>query len=200
MLENDERYSSPKPDSCSKWVHVKADGGRALHFRAPVTVFILPDCNPVLDFISSSKQRLYIIAPYIDFEWYRHGGLLDSIRQAKMQGAEVKVILNSQYASKESIETLREEGIEVFLTEKLHGKAIVSDNRLLITSANLNMYGLKLNREIGVIIDSSIAADTVVEEFEKGIGRKEITPLDMGLTLAAFLASIAIFRKMKDKL
>jgi len=159
LLENDEKYSSSQPESCSNWVYVKGEGGKSLHFKAPVTFFILPDCNPILDLISSCRQRLYIIAPYIDFKWYKSGGLLDSILQARNQGAEVKVILNSQYASPESVETLRKEGIDVFLIEKLHGKAIVSDDRLLITTANMNMYGLKLNREIGLILHSKEAAD-----------------------------------------
>jgi hypothetical protein len=40
----------------------------------------------------------------------------------------------------------------------------------------------------------------VVKEFEKTTERKEIASFDIALTLAVFTASIAIFRRMKDKL
>uniref|UniRef100_A0A7C3VMD0 Phospholipase D-like domain-containing protein n=1 Tax=Archaeoglobus fulgidus TaxID=2234 RepID=A0A7C3VMD0_ARCFL len=196
VLENDRRYSTNVPKSCSDWVYRKAEGGKVLTFKGAVTVFVLPDCNPVLEFISSAKQRLYIMAPYIDFRWYKEdGGLLDAIRQAKQNGAKVKVLLDSRYASKDAVETLRKEGVEVELIEGLHGKAVVADEKLLITSANMNMYGLKLNREVGIIIDNPEAADFIAGEFET----RTVSPLDILLTLAAFLASVAVFRKMKDK-
>ncbi|MBO8179413.1 MAG: hypothetical protein H0Z19_02890 [Archaeoglobus sp.] len=195
LLENDLKYSMNVSKSCSEWVYRNGAGGKVLTFKAPVTVFILPDCNPVLEFISSARQRLYIIAPYIDFKWYKDGGLLEAIRKAKQNGAKVKVVLDAKYASKEAVETLREEGVEVELVERLHGKAVVADEKLLITSANMNMHGLKLNREVGVIIDSPKAADAVVDEFES----RAVSPLDILLTLAAFLASVAVFRRMKDK-
>ena len=105
------------------------------------------------------------------------------------------MVLDTKYASNEAVETLREEGVEIKLVERLHGKAVVADERLLITSANMNMYGLKLNREVGVIVDSPKAADAVVYEFES----RAVSPLDILLTLAAFLASVAVFRRMKDK-
>ncbi len=196
LLKNDYRYNTSVSKTCTDWVYRNGEGGRVLTFKAPVTVFVLPDCNPVLEFISSARERLYIIAPYIDFRWYKDEGLLEAIKQAKENGASVKVVLNGKYAREEAVKALREEGITVEFIDNLHGKAIVSDKRLLITSANMNMYGLKLNREVGVIIDSAEVSDAVVNEFES----KPVTPLDLMLTLAAFLGSIAIFRKMKDKL
>lgn len=195
LLRNDEKYRTSVSKTCSNWTYRNGADGRTLTFKAPITVFILPDCNPVLEFVSSARERLLIIAPYIDFRWYKDDGLLEAIKRAKESGAEVKVVLNAKYAKEEAVSTLRKEGVKVELIDNLHGKAIVSDKKLLITSANMNMHGLKLNREIGVIINSSEMADAVAKEFEGG----EVTPLDLLLTFAAFLASVAIFRKMKDK-
>ncbi len=200
LLVNDERYASSKPEYCSAWKYRNGYGGKSAEFSANVTLFIVPDCNPVLNFISSAHDRLYIIAPYMSLDWYSSGGLFDSIKKAAENGAEVSIFLDSKYADKDVVETLRREGMKVRLIEGLHGKAIVSDDRLLITSANMNMYGLKLNREVGIIIDSEKLADFVVEDIEQERG----SALDLTVTFIAFLISLAIFikyrRKTKDKL
>lgn len=202
LLENDAKYSSTR-NSCSNWRYFRGEGRKEISFNAPITVFILPDCNPVLDFISSARHRLYIIAPYMDFGWYKDDGLLDAIERAKENGAEVKVILSSEYAKPEAVESLRKESIDVIFTKKLHGKAIISDSRVLITSANMNMYGLKMNRELGVIIDDSRVSDTIAREFTSFTASPttfNVSPLDVAVTFAAFLISVVILRRMKDKL
>jgi phosphatidylserine/phosphatidylglycerophosphate/cardiolipin synthase-like enzyme len=67
----------------------------------------------------------------------------------------------------------------------------------------MNMYGLKLNREVGIIIDNKELANFVVEDIES-VKKNEITTLDLTVTVIAFLISSAIFIKYrgrgKDKL
>ncbi len=186
LLENDARYSTSRPDSCSTWKRVGGEGkGRSMEFVANVTLFILPDCNPVLDFISSAKHRLYIIAPYMSLDWYSKGGLRGAIREAVDNGAKVEVVMDKEYASREVAEELRNMGVEVMLIDNLHGKAIVADDKALITSANMNVYGMKLNREIGIIIDSPEVADFVASSFTN-----HYSPFDLLVPAVAFLVSL----------
>ncbi len=178
-----------------------------LEFAAEVEVFVLPDYNPVFDFIASATERLYIEAPYMDFEWFEGFGvaensdaspLLKSIISAARKGADVVIVLGDSKRNRKVAEFLEsvaeKEGVEiqVSLTDlKLHGKAVVADDRLLITSANLNKYGLKLNREIGIIINSRDASDFVAEIIRKdasGGGDVDGNPL---IPLIAFVALIA---------
>jgi len=192
LLESDERYISKKPEYCTDSSYRNGYGGRYSEFSANVTLFIIPDCNPILEFISSARSRLYIISPYMNLGWYTTGGLYDSIKRAIENGAEVSIFLDSRYADKNVVESLRNSGVRVNLVEGLHGKAIVSDDRLLITSANMNMYGLKLNREVGVIIEDRELANFVVEDIGS-VKKDEITTLDLTFTVIAFLISLAIF-------
>ncbi|WP_202318924.1 phospholipase D-like domain-containing protein [Archaeoglobus neptunius] len=200
LLKNDERYAGKNPEYCSEWRYRKGEGGRALNFRANLTLFILPDCNPVLDFISSAKNRLYIIAPYMNLKWYSDHGILNAIKKAKVNGSRVRIFLDERYADDKTLKILKEEGVDITLLKNLHGKAVVSDDRVLITSANMNMFGLKLNREIGIIISSKKVSDFVVNDIESGSGTV-ILP-DLIISLTAFVSSAAIFIRfrMKDKL
>ncbi len=198
VLANDERYEVEKPKVCENWKVRNASGGKVKNFAANITVFILPDCNPIFDFISSAKRRLYIVAPYMNFDWYTSKKpLLEAIRLAKQNGADVKVVLDKKHADDEVIEILTSEGVEVALVSRIHGKAIVADDRVLITSANMNMYGLKLNREIGIIIENDSIADFVIEDIESS---KTFAPLDVLIPLAAFLISALLFAIGRNKL
>ncbi|MEM1578707.1 MAG: phospholipase D-like domain-containing protein, partial [Archaeoglobaceae archaeon] len=90
---------------------------------------------------------------------------------------------------------LIDEGIEVKKVQNLHGKAIVVDDKVLITSANMNMYGLKLNREIGVIIESAEVANFIIDDIEKKIG------FEIALVpLIVFFVAILLLSRFRDKI
>jgi hypothetical protein len=170
VLENDLRFETSKPAQCSIWSTGEVSGSEKLiEVEADVILFILPDCNPVFDLISSARERLLIMAPYVDFDWYTEKSpLLESIKLAARNGAEVMFVVNGKYADKEEVDKLRAVGANVLFDNRIHGKAIVADDRLLITSANMNLYGLKLNREVGVLISSKKAADFAFESILDG--------------------------------
>ncbi len=191
LLENDAKYSSGKPTYCSEWKVAKGSGEEYKEFVANVTLFILPDCNPVLDIISSAKHRLHIIAPYVNLKWYSKEGLREAIQKAVDNGAEVRVVMDRKYAS--SVEELKKMGAEVILTDNLHGKAVVADDRVLVTSANMNIYGLKLNREVGIIIDSPEIADFIAESCTEQYSGFNLSGFDLLPPIAAFLISLAAF-------
>ncbi len=151
--------------------------GDELRFNAKVEVFVLPDRNPIFNLISSAKRRVIIQAPYMDFEWFWNDRpLLDAITNASKH-AEVRIILSEdEIATKQFLEDLAKAenlNLKVKTTENLHGKMIVVDDVALITSANLNKYGLKLNREVGIIVYDAKVADFLTKKFEEDWGGKK---------------------------
>jgi phosphatidylserine/phosphatidylglycerophosphate/cardiolipin synthase-like enzyme len=156
-----------------------AKAGKKFRFSGKVEVFVLPDYNPIFGIISKSGERLYIQAPYMDFRWFNGTPLLDAILQAARNGADVKILFDSKYNAEENqkiADFLNEIGKEENLKieaklvkpnrfESLHAKMIIADDKCVITSANFNKYGLKLNREVGVIIYSKEASNFLAEQF-----------------------------------
>ena len=150
-------------------------------FEGRIVVFILPDSNPVFDLIASSRKELLIEVPYMDLTWFGTEKLLDLIEEACKNGSKVRILLDSKY-SKERNEKVadflnrlaEEKGYDLearLITlkgfEALHGKMIYSDGRCMITSANFNEYGFKLNREIGVILESEEACNFLKDQFNE---------------------------------
>lgn len=185
--------------------------GREFNFNGRVEFFVLPDVNPVFDHISGASNRVYIQVPYMDFKWFNGTPLLDSILSATEKGAEVKILLDSKYnkeGNQRTADFLNEVAekrgldIKVKLMEymPLHAKMVVADDHTLITSANFNRYGLKLNREAGLIIYDNKATESVAQQFEKDWkGNQE---LDTNFIVPAILilsASIIITYKTLKK-
>ncbi|MCS7130796.1 MAG: phospholipase D-like domain-containing protein, partial [Archaeoglobaceae archaeon] len=190
LLDYDRRFISQNKSCFNKIANKSSEKGKSIDFEANATLLILPDCNPVLDLIASANERLYIIAPYMGFEWFNEKGLLYAIRKAKENGANVKVVLSEEY-SRDEEKILRDEGIEVEKISNLHGKVIIVDDRVLITSANMNMHGLKLNREIGIILESSEVAGFIIADLEK----KRVDFI--GILIPLLLFALAVYLSWK---
>jgi len=132
LLEYDKRFLSGRESCSGEAVYKSLGKGKSMDFEANATLLILPDCNPMLDFIEGAKNRLYLIAPYIGFDWYDGHGLLEAMIKAKENGAKVKVVLSEEYSGDEA-EILQNYGFEVSKIRDLHGKAIVADDSVLIS-------------------------------------------------------------------
>ncbi|MEM0215617.1 MAG: phospholipase D-like domain-containing protein [Archaeoglobaceae archaeon] len=118
--------------------------------------------------------------------------MLSAIQKAKANGAEVTIVLSEEYSGDET-KILQREGFEVKKIRNLHGKAIIADDRVLITSANMNMFGLKLNREIGLIIESKDVADFIISDIEK---RADF--VGSVIPVLIFLLTIVLFWKYRS--
>jgi len=206
LLKNVLRHDLIYEDKAGKTGSIKGDegssGGIESQFQGRIQVFVLPDCNPIFDLISSADERLYIQVPYINFEWFNGTPLLDSIVHAAKNGADVKILLDGKYNVERNEKTMdfinklakkRNLGIEVRMMKNmpLHAKMVVSDDKSLITSSNFNKYGLKLNREIGVIIYSQDVSDFLSEQFIKDWGENNSHNL-VYVIPAVFILSISI--------
>jgi|Deesub1362A_J573_1020465.scaffolds.fasta_scaffold02730_3 hypothetical protein len=183
--------------------------GKEFNFEGSVEVFILPDYNPVFDLISNATARLYIQVPYIDFQWFYGTPLLDSILSAAENGAEVKILLDGKYNAEKNRKTAdfinglaerRDLDLEARIMKKLplHAKMVVADDKSLITSANFNKYGLKLNREVGIIIHSEDASNFLAEQFTEDWDDMSYNPVYVISAITILITSIAItYRLMK---
>ena len=209
VLEHDKMYAS-KPSKAGglkgKYV-MKA--GISKEFSCDAEVFVLPDCNPIFDFISKARQRLYIEVPYMDFRWFDDSTpLLDAILKAARNGAEVKIILDSEYNGEKNEKTMEflkniAEVENLNMDAKLsriplHGKLVISDGDVLITSANFNRYGLKLNREVGVILHGEDVSDWLALQFMKdwkGEDSSYLLPAAIILALAIVIAYRAMAKR-----
>ncbi len=180
VIHSDSRYTShPSKISDLKGFKRSEVSGKEIEFEGEVEVFVLPDYNPIFGFISSSKEELLIEVPYMDLTWFGTDKLLSLIENACRNGSKVRILLDSAYS------TERDEKLVSFLNglarkkgydleaklialkgfESLHGKMICSDGVCLITSANFNEYGFKLNREIGIIIKDKKACEFLRNQF-----------------------------------
>ncbi len=125
-------------------------------FRGKITVFVLPDFNPILNAISSAKNRLYIEAPYI----VPYPSLVNAIKKASKKTKVLIVLSKIGYARE--LERIPNVSIRIF--PQIHGKLIISDKKAIITSANLDKCGLEMNREAGVVVYGNVS-DWLAEKF-----------------------------------
>ncbi len=168
VLDHDKRYRCSVKSFSKPRLSVKSlSAGKIAKFESQVEVFVLPDRNPVLEFMMSAKRRLLIQAPYMGVEWEP---LLNTIENVSKR-VETKIILDeNDVKTKEFLEKLAKSKnlkLEVRTMRHLHGKMIVADDVVLITSANLNEYGLKLNREVGIKIYDKKIADFLADSFDE---------------------------------
>lgn len=162
LVESDLRYSTKS----GKTSDLSGKNGyymnsEQMEFEGNVTLYILPDSNPVFDLISSLEVKLLIEVPYMRLIWFGTDNSLELIKKACSK-AKVKILLDSKHSAERNEKIAKflnslDCDIEVKLIalkgfDSLHGK-IYSDGRCLITSANFNEYGLKLNREIALLME-----------------------------------------------
>lgn len=181
VLRHDEIYST-NPGKVSD---LKAFGslggiGRKYQFEGNVTVFVMPDYNPIYNLMRDAKYELYVMAPYIRFKDTK---FLEILRN---KSCKIKIIT----ADKRYADFLTDFGkrnglnLEVELNEKIHGKLVISDEKAVITSANFDKYGMGRNREVGIILEGK-----VVEDLKGLFNRKE----DIFTIPAVILLSVVVF-------
>ncbi len=198
LIKNDLKYESAmgKIDGFLKGGEGK---GRELNFKADVEVYVMPDNNPVFEFIRESKDYLLIAAPYIDFKWFKGEPLLDEIINASKRGVKIKIMLNDFEKNRNvisflnSLPNVEAKAVKSPEFNELHAKYFVTRNKVLITSANLNKYGLKLNREIAVIIYSKDVEKFMKDAFlEDWSCKSEINPI-ISLTILGLVVTLSLY-------
>ncbi len=157
-----------------------------------VTIFVMPDCNPILKLIEKSRRRLYIEAPYIK----PYPRLINAIKNASRR---VKVLIVTRERCP-CLENVRNVSVR-FYPFPLHGKLIVSDGTAIITSANLDRYGFERNRELGIVFRGR-ASEWLAENFLRDYYNSDtysIAPFFTALSMALLPALTVAFLRLSKK-
>ncbi len=156
VLRHDEVYSSNPGEVCEpKGFRSLGGVGRTYKFKGNVTVFVLPDYNPIYDLMRGAKKELYVMAPYIGFKD------TEFLKILRNKSCKVRVVVGREDCAKFLEDFGRRNGLnmEVWVDKRVHGKMVIADDRAVITSANFDYYGISRNREIGVLIEGKVVED-----------------------------------------
>ena len=125
----------------------------------------LPLTDAATELIESATQRLEITNPYIG-----DPGLIHAIAAAARRGARVRLLVSDDahggiaYAAfQHHYDELLGAGVEIFEYPALvHAKVIVSDDRALVGTLNLDAWAMFRNPEHGLLFDDKTVADRVL--------------------------------------
>ena len=188
IANHDSRYAVKLREKNGKY-HEKVEvpgiscRSKSVSFRGNVTIFVMPDVSVTLNLINSAKKRLYIEAPYIKLYPQLYRALMNASNRTR-----VLIVTSLPLRLKMHNVSIR------YYPYPLHGKVIISDNRVLIMSANLDRYGLEKNREIGVLLDGKACnwmSHRFLEDYSSSTGRIDRSSFILGiLILSAILLSM----------
>jgi phosphatidylserine/phosphatidylglycerophosphate/cardiolipin synthase-like enzyme len=118
--------------------------------------------------VDGAKKRLFVYNQSLD-----DADLVSRLVAAKKRGVDVRVLLGYQPSfgapskTANSLKALQAAGIQASFLKShyLHGKSIVSDDRVYVGSQNFTNGGLRTNREFGEILDDPAVVKTVATTF-----------------------------------
>jgi phosphatidylserine/phosphatidylglycerophosphate/cardiolipin synthase-like enzyme len=143
----------------------------AANGKHPVTLLMnwprgwLPLTDAARELIGSATRRLDITNPYVG-----DPGLIRAIGEAARRGAKVRLVVSDEAhgngvaysAFKHHYDALLDAGAEIWEYPSLvHAKVIVSDDRALIGTLNLDAWAMYRNPELGLLFDDAAIADRV---------------------------------------
>ncbi len=205
------------------------------NFDGTVRSLFAPDAvDDIVDFVNTSKERLYIAQLYIHKEWGtkrepKPNVLLEAAIDRARNGVEVKILLDSSWfnvdeegkSNEDTVqyinEIARKENLNLeaklidldkLNIDELHGKLIISDNYVLISSINWGENSPTNNREAGVVIYGDAAnyfskiflADWDHEDAITGKVTEDRTPVIIAIVIVAVIIILVIlFMKYRRK-
>ncbi len=152
-----------------------------VYYNQSVRLIAAPDAvGEILDLIKSADSSLYIEQFYIYRYWNRKTKepnlFLEEVLNRAREGKEVKIIMDGSYYNVDRKDiasnyytnqyvnrAARNETLSIVSRlvsapfDKVHTKAMIVDNSVLISSINWNLYSPKSNREAGVVVEGDAA-------------------------------------------
>ncbi len=144
-----------------------------------ITPLLTPDpgvyTSAIKDLIGSADQTLYMQYQYIELPREANAtsqaflDLVDAVIARQKAGVDVRIIM-SEFEKVGYLEQLQERGLDVVDSVKIqgnvHNKGILVDaKKVLVSSQNWSTDGTLYNRDAGVIIESTAAAEYFQEIF-----------------------------------
>jgi phosphatidylserine/phosphatidylglycerophosphate/cardiolipin synthase-like enzyme len=109
--------------------------------------------------IKKADERLYIVSPYLKLS----KDFRDLLTFRNTNRKDTKIIFGKQELNPEQMtffQGLR--FVYLFFSEDLHAKCYINDTKMIITSMNLYDFSMMNNKEMGILIDKSVAEDNQV--------------------------------------
>jgi len=125
----------------------------------------LPLTDAARALIEGATRRLDLTNPYIG-----DPGLIRAISDAARRGVSVRMVVSDEAhgngvaysAFKHHYDALLDAGVEIWEYPALvHAKVIVSDDRALVGTLNLDAWAMYRNPELGLLFDDATIADRV---------------------------------------
>ena len=107
--------------------------------------------------IKKAEDRLYLISPYLKLSKdFRELLVFRNASEKK-----TKIFFGKQELNPEQMHFLQGlRHVYLFFYEDLHAKCYINDSKMIITSMNFYEYSMINNREMGILIDTSIPEDS----------------------------------------
>jgi cardiolipin synthase A/B len=156
-------------------------------FAKHVQLIVFPDDDEqvLLDSISSARQRVYMTMYLLTDD-----RVIDALRAAKSNGADVRVLLEPHpYMNGDSSSLARTKLVNSSITTRYcnpyyqytHQKSFVIDNTGVILTANMTRSAFTRNREFGIIDTQKTDVDEMVLAFQSDWSRSLFTPTNTAL-------------------
>lgn len=111
------------------------------------------------DLIKKADEHLYIVSPYLKLS----KDFRDLLTYRNTNRKDTKIIFGKQELNPEQMtffQGLR--FVYLFFSEDLHAKCYINDTKMIITSMNFYDFSMMNNKEMGILIDKTVAEDISV--------------------------------------
>lgn len=110
--------------------------------------------NAIELLVKNSKQRLYLISPYLQIN-----PLLRSLLQQldnKISTIDIRIVSRTDKINADDMNFLNNlKNVKIFALDNLHAKCYLNEDTAIITSLNLYQFSQQTNVEMGIKIDKS---------------------------------------------
>lgn len=117
--------------------------------------------------IRDAKKELYIISPYLKLSDH----IKELLNDKEREKVEVRIIFGKQELAPAEMSYLEElKYVRLYFSKNLHAKCYLNESKMIIASMNLYEFSQQNNKEMGILIDTSIEEDKLIyAEAEKDI-------------------------------
>ncbi len=131
--------------------------------------------NAIEQMVKNSKQRLYLISPYLQIN-----PLLRSLLQQldnKISTIDIRIVSRTDKINADDMNFLQNlKNVKVFALDNLHAKCYLNEETAILTSLNLYQFSQHNNIEMGIKINKSTDCglyDAIYEEVDRILGESK---------------------------
>ena len=116
------------------------------------------------ELIKSTKDRLILISPYLQF----HKRVKDHLENLNIQKRDIRIIYRENKLQVEESNWLESQiGIRTSLCNSLHAKCYINENEAIVTSMNLYSFSQQNNDEMGIHVTKEKDADLYNDIYDE---------------------------------